>query len=80
MRKLSYVLLLLSLINCKNKSSVFEVKINHVSKNIIDELKHLKADNHLKLYFQHPQKGILEIRDNKIQLTYYEIKNWLSKL
>ncbi len=72
MRKLSYVLLLLSLINCKNKSSVFEVKINHISKNIIDELKLLKADNHLKLYFQHPQKGILEIRDNKIQLTYYE--------
>ncbi len=72
MRKLSYVLFLLSLINCKNKSSVFEVKINHISKNIIDELKLLKADNHLKLYFQHPQKGILEIRDNKIQLTYYE--------
>lgn len=72
MRKISYVLLLLSLINCKNKSSVFEVKINYVSKNIIDELKLLKADNHLKLYFQHPQKGILEIRDNKIQLTYYE--------
>jgi len=72
MRKISYVLLLLSLINCKNKSSVFEVKINHVSKNIIDELKLLKADNHLKLYFQHPQKGILEIRDYKIQLTYYE--------
>lgn len=44
MRKLSYVLLLLSLINCKNKSSVFEVKINHVSKNIIDELKHLKEE------------------------------------
>lgn len=44
MRKLSYVLLLLSLINCKNKSSVFEVKINHVSKNIINELKHLKEE------------------------------------
>ncbi|WBV51632.1 hypothetical protein [Chryseobacterium gambrini] len=45
MRKLSYVLLLLSLINCKNKSSVFEVKINYVSKNIIDELKHLKEED-----------------------------------
>ncbi|WP_394665596.1 hypothetical protein [uncultured Chryseobacterium sp.] len=44
MRKISYVLLLLSLINCKNKSSVFEVKINYVSKNIIDELKHLKEE------------------------------------
>ncbi|MCQ4138934.1 hypothetical protein [Chryseobacterium sp. EO14] len=44
MRKLYYVLLVLSLINCKNKSSVFEVKINHVSKNIIDELKHLKEE------------------------------------
>lgn len=29
-------------------------------------------DNYQKIYFQNPQKGTLEITDNKIKITYYE--------
>ena len=31
-----------------------------------------EAENHQKLYFQNSQKGVLEIKDNKIKLTFYE--------
>ncbi len=33
-----------------------------------------KADNNLSLYFQNPKSGILHIRDNKIELIYYQNK------
>lgn len=31
-----------------------------------------EAENYQKLYFQNPQKGVLEIKDNKIKLTFYQ--------